>query len=66
MKRKESKTVNHDPWTDLLNEAAVQPVPLGQVFEGLHVAAPQAGAVKEGLLEELTRLTEVSERKTKS
>jgi hypothetical protein len=66
MKRKESKTVNHDPWTALLNEAAVKPVPLGQVFEGLHVAAPQAGVVKEGLLEELARLTDVPERKTKS
>jgi len=66
MKRKESKTVNHDPWAALLNEAAVKPVPLGEVFEGLHVAAPQAGAVKEGLLEELTRLTDVPERKTKS
>jgi hypothetical protein len=66
MKRKESKTMNHDPWTALLNEAAVKPVPLGEVFEGLHVAAPQAGAVKEGLLEELTRLTDVPERKTKS
>ena len=66
MKRKETKTANHDPWTDLLNEAAVKPVPLGEVFEGLHVAAPQAGMVKEGLLEELARLTEVSERTTKS
>ena len=58
MKGKTTKVADHDPWRDLAADETMTSVPLGQVFSRLRVSSQQAGAVKEGLLDELLRLTD--------
>jgi hypothetical protein len=58
MKGKRTKVADHDPWSDLLADETLTNVPLGQVFPSLRMSAQQAGAIKQGLLDELSRLTD--------
>lgn len=64
MSGKRMKVADHDPWRDLVADETLTNVPLGQVFSRLRVSAQQAGAVKQGLLDELTRLTDGDGRNT--
>jgi len=58
MKSNKVKVADHDPWRDLVADETMTSVPLDQVFASLRVSAQQAGAVKDGLLDELLRLTD--------
>jgi hypothetical protein len=56
MKQNQQQTMQHDPWNDLTQNAALTNVPLEQVLRSLRVSQGEATAVKDGLLRQVTRL----------
>ncbi len=56
MKQQKPQTTYHDPWNDLTQNAALTNVPLEQVLRSLRVSQGEATAVKDGLLNQVTRL----------
>jgi hypothetical protein len=56
MKQNKQQMTQHDPWNDLTQNTALTNVPLEQVLRSLRVSSGEAHAVKDGLLDQVTRL----------
>ena len=54
--KKQEQTMQHDPWNDLVQSAELTNVPLEQVLARLRVSQREAGAVKKGLLDQVSQL----------
>lgn len=56
MKQNKQQATQHDPWNDLVQDTALTNVPLEQVLRQLRVSQTEATVVKEGLVDQVTRL----------
>jgi hypothetical protein len=65
MKQDKQQTTQHDPWTDLAQDAGLTNVPLEQVLRSLRVSQGEATAVKDGLLTQVTRLCQAEPARKK-